>query len=344
MKNRTLAIVGVTTAWLCAATLVGRAAAQSTSQSTQTSSQTATQPEPPPPHGPGPGGPPGPFGGGPMGMMPFGGGPGGPFGGAEVVTGAPYSAQAVTEITQTLADGNRIVKKVTASVYRDSSGRVRRDQVLAAVGSWMPDAQPKTAFIDDPVAHYHYILNPDKQTAVRFPEPDRTAFKNAHKDQASSSSNTGSNSTTGSTTSSTGGSTSGSNSGSASDSGAPPEDGPRHRGPGTVTKTSLGTQTIEGVQATGTQSVLTIEAGAIGNDQAIRIVSEEWYSPDLKTVVLSKRSDPRFGDTLYQLTQISRSEPDATLFQVPAAYTVSDASARQGHFGGGPPRGGRRPE
>ncbi len=316
MKLRTVAFLGVMPALLWAAPLVS---AQSTDTSTQTSTQAAPQPPPPGPHGfGGPGGPGGP---GLMGM-PFG-GPGGP-GGAEVVTGAPYSAQAVTEITQTLADGNRISKKVTASVSRDSAGRVRRDQVLAAIGSWIPDTQPKSTFIDDPVAHFHYILNAEKQTAVRFPMFDRSAMKAARDKGANTS---GSQSSTAAGT----------------DTGAAPADAPpHHRGPGTVTKTSLGTQTIEGVQATGTQSVLTIEAGAIGNDQPIRIVSEEWYSPDLKTVVLSKRSDPRFGDTVYSLTGINRAEPDATLFQVPSNYTVTDASARQG-FGGRPGRRGPPP-
>src|ERR1700694_3115739 len=38
----------------------------------------------------------------------------------KLVKGAPYSAQAVTEMTQTLGDGNRIVNKSTASIYRDS--------------------------------------------------------------------------------------------------------------------------------------------------------------------------------------------------------------------------------
>jgi hypothetical protein len=252
-----------------------------------------------------------------MGGM-FGGGFGGPMmpGGAEPVTGAPYSAQAVTEITQVLPDGNRIVRKVTASVYRDSAGRVRRDQVLAAVGTWMPNEQPKTAIIDDPVAHLHYILNPERQTAARFP-----ALQRQHKPSTSTSSNTGDS--------------------NATDTDTPPP--PRRRGPGTVEKTSLGTQTIEGVQATGTQSVLTIEAGAIGNDQPIRIVSEEWYSPDLKTVVLTKRTDPRFGETVYQLTQINRAEPDPTLFQVPSNYTITDGG-RGGRFGPGAGRPSRRPE
>ena len=52
----------------------------------------------------------------------------------KLVKGAPYSAQAVTESTQTLGDGNRIVRKSTATVYRDSEGRTRREQSFKAIG------------------------------------------------------------------------------------------------------------------------------------------------------------------------------------------------------------------
>jgi hypothetical protein len=38
--------------------------------------------------------------------------------------------------------------------------------------------------------------------------------------------------------------------------------------------------------------------------------------------VLIKGSDPRFGATMMQLTNIVQAEPDAALFQVPAGYTV----------------------
>src|SRR5207249_9818645 len=81
---------------------------------------------------------------------------------------------------------------------------------------------------------------------------------------------------------------------------------------------SLGTQTINSVTAQGTRYTRTIPAGQIGNEQPIIIVSERWYSPDLQIVVMSKRSDPRFGETTYQLTNLQRSEPAASLFQVPA--------------------------
>jgi hypothetical protein len=40
---------------------------------------------------------------------------------------------------------------------------------------------------------------------------------------------------------------------------------------------------------------------------------------------MTKHSDPRFGETVYRLTNISRTEPDASLFQVPADYKIKDA-------------------
>jgi hypothetical protein len=92
-----------------------------------------------------------------------------------------------------------------------------------------------------------------------------------------------------------------------------------------VKKESLGKQTIEGVAAEGTRYTRTIAAGEIGNEQAINIVSESWYSTELQTVVMSKHSDPRMGESSYRLTSINRSEPAASLFQVPSDYTVKDA-------------------
>jgi hypothetical protein len=79
---------------------------------------------------------------------------------------------------------------------------------------------------------------------------------------------------------------------------------------------------IEGVQAEGTRTTLTIPAGAIGNDLPIQVVSERWYSPELQTVVMTKHSDPRMGDTTYRLTNINRNEPAPSLFQAPADYTA----------------------
>jgi len=63
----------------------------------------------------------------------------------------------------------------------------------------------------------------------------------------------------------------------------------------------------------------------MGNERPILIVSERWYSPELQTVVMTKRNDPRMGETVYRLSNISRSEPSRSLFEPPSDYTVEDA-------------------
>jgi hypothetical protein len=101
-----------------------------------------------------------------------------------------------------------------------------------------------------------------------------------------------------------------------------------------LTTETLGTQTINGISAQGTRYSRTIPAGEIGNVKAIVIVTERWYSPDLQTVIMTKRTDPRMGETDFQLTNIQRAEPAATLFQVPAGYTVQQG---RGHGHGARP-------
>lgn len=81
----------------------------------------------------------------------------------------------------------------------------------------------------------------------------------------------------------------------------------------------LGYQSVNGITAKGTRITNTIEAGKIGNDRPITIVSERWYSQDLDMLVKSTNSDPRFGDTSYELTNILQVPPDPGLFQIPAA-------------------------
>lgn len=91
-----------------------------------------------------------------------------------------------------------------------------------------------------------------------------------------------------------------------------------------ATTEDLGAQDMEGVTVNGVRTTRTIPVGQIGNDQAMSIVTEVWTSPELKTVVYSKRSDPRIGEQTFKLTNIVRAEPDPSLFTVPADYKVLD--------------------
>jgi len=106
---------------------------------------------------------------------------------------------------------------------------------------------------------------------------------------------------------------------------------------GVAAKTeSMGRQAIEGVQAEGRRTTLTIPAGQVGNELPIHIVTESWYASDLQTTVLSKHSDPRNGETVTRLTNISRAEPAHALFEAPADYKISEAAAGMPR-----PRGGK---
>jgi hypothetical protein len=91
-----------------------------------------------------------------------------------------------------------------------------------------------------------------------------------------------------------------------------------------VANEDLGTETIEGLVVIGTRTTRTIPAGEMGNEKPISIVTEVWTSPDLKTIIYSKRSDPRMGEQTFKLNNIVRAEPDASLFTVPADFKLTD--------------------
>jgi hypothetical protein len=241
-------------------------------------------------------------------------GPGGPVGQrmellgfgemhpGKVVTNAPYSAVALTETTQTLADGNTIDRKVQSNIYRDSQGRTRRETTFAGVGPLAANGQPRTAImIHDPVASTAYVLHPDKKTAEQLPARPR-------------------------------GPKSGANLQNRFEARIQQE-----IANGTLKKEDLGVQTINGISAQGTRYTRTIPAGQVGNTNPITIATEQWYSPDLQVVVKSTRTDPRFGVTTYTLTNIQRTEPAASLFSVPSDYAVKPAQMRRGGRGPGAP-------
>lgn len=238
-----------------------------------------------------------------------------------LVKNAPFSAQGTTTTTQVLADGNKIVQTQEMTLARDSEGRTRREMSVDKVGPWSTDSTGKVVFIRDPVAGATYVLQPDGQHALKTTVPTLTQD------------------------------TAGGEPAGLARKKMIIEQGLQAKGEVVRTESRMVTrngvvqsfivgdeaaqqqmvkledQTIEGVLAHGTRETRTIAAGAIGNERAIEIVSEVWYSPDLQMIVLSKHTDPRVGETVYKLTNIQIAEPDASLFQVPASYTVQQGPA-----------------
>jgi len=241
------------------------------------------------------------------------------------VKGAPYSAEAVTETVQTLSDGNRITRKSTAKVYRDSGGRTRREENMAAIGPWSTSGEPhQIILINDPGAGVSYHLDPQTHTAHKLPMGKGVFFFSSTSASGAVAGAAGASDkmfTFNASVPPPGGAEI--RSGGIAVAAAPPALAGKLAHPDAKTE-SLGKQMIEGVQAEGTQSTMTIPAGDIGNELPIASISERWYSPELQIVVISKRSDPRFGETTYHLMNIQRGEQPATLFEVPSDYTVTE--------------------
>jgi hypothetical protein len=210
----------------------------------------------------------------------------------KTVKGVPYSARTETEIVQNLADGNRIVNRTTGFIARDSEGRTRREQALAAIGALVVGPQaPRIVAIHDPVEQVTYLLEGQTKTARRLRDPadrqpgfPRPGF------------------------------------------GPPPAEASESSG--RAEEESLGTRSIEGLTAEGTRRIVTLPEGVVGNERPIQIVSERWYSPEVQAQVATSHSDPRFGESRYRLTDVDRREPDKALFEVPRDYTIQEGPLR----------------
>ena len=228
-----------------------------------------------------------------------------PFDTMEPITGAPYTAEIVTDVVQTLADGNRIEHHNTSSVARDGQGRVRREQQLAAIGPLVPQAPGRIVTIMNPVDAVHYSLDPVRKVAMRLPMPNgKVAQGGVARTQIVV--------------------------GRGAVATRDIDTVVTRRGPDAGRTEPLGTSVIDGVQAEGTRTIVTIPAGTIGNQSPIEMINERWFAPELGVVVMSKRTDPRFGETTYRLQNIARGEPSPELFEVPPDYMIEAMPA----FGG----------
>jgi hypothetical protein len=241
------------------------------------------------------------------------------------VRSAPYSAEGTTTVTQTLGDGTRIERTTATKVFRDSAGRERREQTIVGLDALGGSRQPGAIItIFDPEAGTTYTLDPNTHTArlTRIVTAGRVAgapdsggsrvmiLRSPLRDA----------------------------SGVALAPPPPPPPPPppsappsqplpapsSGRGAMTFALHALGARTFDGVSASGMLTTNTIAVGQIGNDRPIEITDEQWTSPDLKVVMMSKHHDPRSGDVEYRLTNVVRGEPPADLFVVPSDYTTVD--------------------
>lgn len=204
------------------------------------------------------------------------------------VRGLPYSAERVTESVKVLADGNRIVQRNTEKLYRDSDGRTRVES------EWK--GKPLVQ-IQDPDAGMSYRLYPDTKTGYRMaiaaPAGPAASAPGAAKvaEQLAPALNVDA--------------------------------------AGTVAQSrSLGTKQIEGVTAEGTQTTVTVPAGAAGNVKPMVSTTELWLARDLSIPLEMRMTHPFMGESVMRMRNLSRLEPPTALFAVPADYTVREIVRR----------------
>ena len=280
-------------------------------------------------------------------------------------TGAPYSADTIVEGVQTLADGNRIVRKTTGRVYRDGEGRTRREEdtlVATRTPTGTANARPRTTIaIVDPVGGYSYTLDAERKIAWRTPigtsasimgkieaasADERAMLEKRAKvaeavkaiaeakgaDPKALEEQRAVEEQKRAAAVAAGGGARGVGGGGRGGAFGPVGGEIRARGgaPGyPVTLGPLERKSLEGVPVEGRKTTTVIPAGQVGNEQPLTIVSEEWRSTDLNVLVMTRHSDPRTGESTYRLTNIVRAEPDRSLFMVPADYEVRDTAIRR---------------
>lgn len=194
-----------------------------------------------------------------------------------LVTGAPYSAMGTSETVSTGADGSKVVRQNTVRVWRDSDGRTRSEYDLTSIGGPTPvEINSRLTVIDDPAARERYMLRPDGRVVTVPIAPCRPA-------------------------------------GEPDVTVGPPR-------PSTLPlkvspPVQLGERKVDGETVTGSRVEATIPAGAMGNEQPVKMSAEQWYGKDLQVVVEATYKDPRTGETKYKLREIQRDEPDARLFK-----------------------------
>ena len=213
---------------------------------------------------------------------------------SKLVMNKPYSADSETDTVQTLADGNHIQHHSVSKFYRDSHGRTRREQSFGNVDPSNPGPHEVKIFIDDPVSNAAYVLDPGSKTALRL-KRSRKFLDEREADNRSAPNNL-----------------------------PKLNEGLAIMTPDGNTQ-DIGKKTIEGVECEGSQQTITIPAGQIGNERPIAIVTETWFAPSIAAVVQSTTSDPRFGQTTYQLHNVQLNEQPSQLFEPPSDYRVENS-------------------
>lgn len=226
---------------------------------------------------------------------------------AVVVKNAPFSADEVRLYDRGLDNAAHIHRETHGKIFRDSQGRLRTETEYP---STLPNGERLMYItINDPVQHVLINLNPKTKTAMVFHLSAPVAASVSPSSVGTSPSmpvaQAGRKLTA---------------------DGTNPPPAAIATKPVEAKTEALGTKYLEGLKVSGTRTARTLNTSAVRTDKPILMVTESWYSPELKMPVLTESDDGQLGHSISKMTNIVRTEPAARLFQVPPDYTVKDTT------------------
>jgi hypothetical protein len=220
-----------------------------------------------------------------------------PDGQSGPVLSKPFSATEVRTTKQSLNDGNTIDHTDNSRFYRDAEGRMREESGHPA------SSRVGHVLIFDPVGGATFEINPQTKTYVKWSAgPGKKSITTIASTQNGTWVESG------------------------EGAGLPVQTVPQAHVPYRTDPVmayqtvDLGKRMLNGVLCKGTRTIMTIPVSAVGNAHEIKIVDERWYSDELGALVKSSDSDPRFGVSSYELTDVVQADPDESLFRVPPDY------------------------
>lgn len=103
--------------------------------------------------------------------------------------------------------------------------------------------------------------------------------------------------------------------------------GPFDKGKRFLAREVLGNEMVDGIDVVRTRETVTIEPGVLGNSHSLVITREFWYSPELEVNLAIIRKDPREGTQNIRVGELSRTEPDPAMFQIPSGFVIEGATS-----------------
>jgi hypothetical protein len=202
------------------------------------------------------------------------------------VAGVPFSADVVSQSTQVLADGTPVTRETHGKMFRDSAGRTRSETELESSVAGV--AARRFVTIVDAVQQTSMFLDVAAKSATIFHLPSAPVVTASKLNLAAAA-----------------------KAGRAGAQLTPPG------------SEKLGAVMMEGFAVTGTRRTGGSPPG-VAKDLLPNSMTESWFSRELKVDLLVIRQGPHSTNRATRLTNITPGEPDPTVFQAPADYTVRD--------------------